>query len=351
MSNQPSKDVAGDLKSRTALPVIVAPMFLVSGKDLVLASCKEGLVGSFPAGQLWTGADFEKRLVEINDGIDQLKAANPAAKIGPYAVNITFKSTNKRLDGDIDLCVKHKVPIVLASHEATQAQIDKIHAYGGIVLHDAATIEQADKAVAAGADGIIAIGAGAGGQAGTMNPIALIGSIREFFDGPIILAGCLNTGHDILAAQAMGADMVVMGTRFIATAEATAEPEYKQMIVDSRAADVIYTSAISGAPGNFLRQSLENCGYDVEDLKKKGASAAKIPPPPGQESRAWKYAWSAGQGVSGIHDIPTVAELSDRLKTEYAAAKTDLAEKLNLTPPPKAPAPAVKRAPGMKGPG
>jgi nitronate monooxygenase len=349
MNNKP-KDIAADLKADTTLPVIVAPMFLVSGKDLVLAACKEGLVGSFPAGQLWTSAEFEKRLVEINDGIDQLKAANPGGKIGPYAVNLTFKSTNKRLEGDIDLCVKHKVPIVLASHEATQEQIDKIHAYGGIVLHDAATIEQADKAVAAGADGIIAIAAGAGGQGGTMNPIALIGGIREFFDGPIILAGCLTTGHDILTAQTMGAALVVMGTRFIATAEATAEPEYKQMIVDAHASDVIYTSAISGAPANFLRQSLENCGYDVEDLKKKGASAAKIPPPPGQESRAWKYAWSAGQGVSGIHDIPTVQELSDRLKVEYATAKTALAERLGFAPP-SAPPPSIKRIPGIKGPG
>ncbi|TAL33470.1 MAG: nitronate monooxygenase [Alphaproteobacteria bacterium] len=350
MSNPP-KDTLCGIKAGTALPVIVAPMFLVSDKKLVLASCKEGLVGSFPAGALWTSAAFEQQLIDLNDGIDKLKAANPGATIGPYAVNITFKSTNKRVDADIDLCVKHKVPIILASHEATQEQIDKIHAYGGIVLHDAATIEQADKAVAAGADGIIAIGAGAGGQAGTMNPIALVSGIREFFDGPIILAGCLNTGHDILAAQSIGADMVVMGTRFIATAEANAEDAYKQMIVDARSSDIIYTSAISGAPGNFLRQSLENCGYDVEDLKKKGASAAKIPPPPGQESRAWKYAWSAGQGVSGVHDIPTVQELSDRLKTEYAAAKTDLAEKLNLTPPPKAPPPATYKIPKIGGPG
>lgn len=344
------KDPLSGVKAGISLPVIVAPMFLVSGKDLVTAACKEGLVGAFPAGQLWTSADLEKRLVEINDDLEKFKTANPGAKLGPYAVNLTFKSANKRLDADIDLCVKHKVPIVLASHEATQEQIDKIHAYGGIVLHDAATIEQADKAVAAGADGIIAIGAGAGGQAGTMNPIALVSGIREFFDGPVILAGCLNTGNDILAAQALGADFVVMGTRFIATAEASAEDAYKQMIVDSKASDIIYTSAISGAPGNFLRQSLENCGYDVEDLRKKGASAAKIPPPPGQESRAWKYAWSAGQGVASIHDIPTVAELSDRLKVEYATAKTELAEKLGLMPP-KPPAPAVRKVPGMKGPG
>jgi nitronate monooxygenase len=351
MSNPP-KDIVADLKAATSLPLIVAPMFLVSNKDLVLASCKEGLIGSFPAGALWTSAAFEQQLVDLNDGLAKLKAANPGASVAPYAVNLTFKSTNKRLDADIDLCVKHKVPIILASHEATQEQIDKIHAYGGIVLHDAATLEQADKAVAAGADGIIAIAAGAGGQGGTMNPIALITGIKEFFDGPVILAGCLNTGNDILAAQTMGADLVVMGTRFIATKESAAEPEYKQMIVDAQTSDIIYTSAISGAPGNFIRQSLEACGYDAEQLRKEGASAAKIPPPPGQESRAWKYAWSAGQGVSGIHDIPSVADLADRLRVEYDDAKFDVAWKLGLFPPahPPPPAPALPKLPKPRGP-
>jgi nitronate monooxygenase len=341
----PSKDIGADLRNATSLPVIVAPMFLVSNADLVLASCREGLVGSIPAGASWTSAAFEQLLKDLNDGIDKLKAAEPAAKIGPYAVNLTFKSTNKRLDGDIDLCVKYKVPIVLASHEATQEQIDKIHAYGGIVLHDAATIEQANKAIAAGADGIIAIGAGAGGQAGTMNPFALVSGIREVFDGPVILAGCINTGQDILAAQAMGADMVVMGTRFIATQESAAEADYKKLLVTAQSSDIIYTSAISGAPGNFIRQSLERCGYDVDKLKKDGASAARIPPPPGQESRAWKYAWSAGQGIGGIHDIPTVAELADRLKAEHTAAKAEFAVKMGIVPP-KPPAPSVPKPRG-----
>ncbi|MEZ0260928.1 MAG: NAD(P)H-dependent flavin oxidoreductase [Alphaproteobacteria bacterium] len=316
----------------TSLPLIVAPMFLVSTEDLVLASCKEGLVGSFPSGASWTSAAFEQVLIAINDGLDKIKKADPAAKPGPYAVNITFKDTNKRLDADIDMCVKYKVPIVLASHHATKEQIDKIHAYGGIVLHDATTPEQAKAAVAAGADGIIAVAAGAGGQAGAMNPFALIGAIRQFFDGPLALAGCLNTGKDILAAQAMGADFAVMGTRFIATAEAHAEPAYKQMIVDSQSSDIIYTSAVSGAPGNFIKQSLENAGYDAEDLRKKGASAARIPTPPGQEGKAWKYAWSAGQGVGAINDIPTVAALATRLKTEYEDAKADMRATLGLAP-------------------
>jgi nitronate monooxygenase len=335
------KDILADLKARTALPLIVAPMFLVSTGDLVLASCREGLVGSFPSGAHWTSAAFEQALIDINDGLDRMRASGGAP--GPYAVNITFKSTNKRLDADIDLCVKHKVPVILASHEATKEQIDRIHAYGGIVLHDAATPEQAKHAVAAGADGIIAIAAGAGGQAGAMNPVALLGAIRAFFDGPLVLAGCLNTGHDILAAQAMSADFAVMGTRFVATTEANAEPEYKQMIVDAMASDIIYTSAVSGQPANFLRQSLEACGYDAEDLRKKGAHAPRIPTPPGQENRAWKYAWSAGQGVSGISDIPAVHDLAERLKTEYADAKKDLAAKLGL-------AAAAPRLPKPKGP-
>jgi len=329
-------DIRDSLKSGTSLPLIVAPMFLVSTEDLVIASCKEGLVGSFPSGACWTSAAFEQMLITINDGLDKIK--NPA----PYAVNITFKDTNKRLDADIDICVKYKVPIVLASHHATKEQIDKIHTYGGIVMHDAATPEQAKAAVAAGADGIIAVAAGAGGQAGTLNPIALLGAIRQFFDGPLALAGCLNTGKDILAAQAMGADFAVMGTRFIATAEAHAEPAYKQMLVDAQSSDIIYTSAVSGAPGNFIKQSLENAGYDAEDLRKKGASAARIPTPAGQEGKAWKYAWSAGQGVGSINDIPTVAELSNRLKTEYSDAKADMALRLGIVPKkttPKPPAP------------
>jgi nitronate monooxygenase len=343
MSKTPA-DIRKTLKSGTSLPLIVAPMFLVSTEDLVVASCKEGLIGSFPAGASWTSAAFEQMLITINDSLDKIQKADPSAKPAPYAVNITFKDTNKRLDADIDMCVKYKVPIILASHHATKEQIDKIHAYGGIVLHDATTPEQAKAALAAGADGIIAVAAGAGGQAGTMNPFALLGAIRGFFDGPLALAGCLNTGKDILAAQAMGADFAVMGTRFIATAEAHAEPAYKQMIVDAKASDIIYTSAVSGTAGNFIKQSLENAGYDAEDLRKQGAGAVKIPTPPGQEGKAWKYAWSAGQGVGGINDIPTVAELATRLKTEYAEASADVAAKLGIVPKkaaPKPPAPCL----------
>lgn len=336
------KSSADDLKSKTSLPVIVAPMFLVSNPDMALASCKKGLVGSFPALNQLTSEGFEDWLIKMNEGIEKLKNDNPGQTIGPYAVNLIVHKSNPRLEEDLALCVKHKVPIVITSLGAVPELVKAVHSYGGIVLHDVTNIEHAKKAAAAGVDGLIAVSAGAGGHAGTRNPLSLVNEIREFFDGIVVLAGCLSNGHDVLAAQVIGADFAYMGTRFVATAESSAAPEYKQMICDASAGDIIYTSAVSGIPANFLKESMEKAGFDIEKLKKEGASSGKLKPlnADGEEAKAWKTVWSAGQGVSNIHDIPTVADLADRLKTEYAAAKQELAAKLDLAPPkPKAAAP------------
>jgi nitronate monooxygenase len=331
----PQKIPAQDLKSRTSLPVIVAPMFLVSNPDMALASCKKGMVGSFPALNQLTSEGFEDWLIRMNAGIEKLKQDNPGQTIAPYAVNLIVHKTNPRLEEDLALCVKHKVPIVITSLGAVPDLVKAVHAYGGIVLHDVTNIEHAKKAAAAGVDGLIAVSAGAGGHAGTRNPVSLVNEIREFFDGIVVLAGCLSTGQDVLAAQAMGADFAYMGTRFLSTAESGADKDYKQMICDAGAGDIVYTSAVSGIPANFLRQSMEKAGFDIDKLKKEGAGAGKLKPlnTAGEEAKAWKTVWSAGQGVSNIHDIPTIADLADRLKTEYEDAKQKLAAKIGLAPP------------------
>ncbi|HYD18991.1 MAG TPA: nitronate monooxygenase family protein [Patescibacteria group bacterium] len=332
---------ADALRAATALPLIVGPMFLVSNAALVTAACQEGVIGSFPARSKWTAAEFETFLKEVTTTLDAYKTANPGKTVAPYSINLSVRKNSARLQADLDLCEKYKVPIVHASGPVSAEIVNRIKSYGGILLQDALTVEEARHAVAAGVDGIIAVAAGAGGQAGMINPIVLVNEIRQFHGGLLILAGSLSTGRDIAAAQALGADMVLMGTRFLATQESAAEPDYKKMVVDSGSADIIYTSAISGIAGSFLKASIVANGYDPEDLKKRGPGADKIPTPPGQEGRAWKYVWSAGQAAGNIADLPTVAELTDRLKAEYLAAKVDLARKFGTAPPaaPKPPQP------------
>jgi len=326
------------LTDSTKLPVIVAPMFLISTPDLVVASCKEGLIGSLPAASQWTSAGLDGWLTDISTRLDALrqKGETPA----PYAINLGFRKSSPRLDADVDLCVKHKVPVILASGDIPAETVKKIHAYGGIVLQDVSSAAEAKRAAQNGVDGVIAVTAGAGGQGSSMNPLALLGEIRQFFDGVVALAGCVTTGHDILAAKAMGADMAVMGTRFICTAESAAEPEYKEMIKKATADDIIHTSAISGYPANFLKDSITAAGFDAAKLKKEGAGADRIQPPPGEASKAWKTVWSAGQGSGNIHDIPTVAALTLKLTQEYADAEAALLKKLGHAPKPQKPKPA-----------
>jgi len=330
---------ADDLKSKTSLPLIMAPMFLVSTPALALAACAEGVVGSFPALNQMTSAGFEQWLVEMNTGLDDLRQKNPGKTIAPYAVNLIVNPKDPRmlarLQSDLPLIVKHKVPVVITSLGLEKSIIDAIHSYGGIVLHDVTNARHAKKAIAAGVDGIIAVAVGAGGHAGTLNPIALIDEIRSFYDGLLILSGCMTAGSDILAAEALGADFAYMGTRFINTVESGAKAEHKQMIIDGEAKDIVLTPVVSGVHANFLRQSLEKAGYKEEELKAAFFNSSKLKPADG-EIASWNTVWSAGQGVSNIKDTPTVLQLIDRLKKEYEAAQKKLLSKFNKPQPPKA---------------
>ncbi|MBA6117302.1 nitronate monooxygenase [Pseudomonas putida] len=300
------------LEQRLRLPVVAAPMFLISNPQLVLACCGSGVVGSFPALNQRDSAGFKAWLEEIEAGLAQLQA--PA----PYAVNLIVHPTNPRLQADLALCVEHRVPIVITSLGAVKEVVDAVHSYGGLVFHDVTTRRHAEKAAQAGVDGLIAVAAGAGGHAGTWSPFALAAEIRQFFDKTLLLAGCINHGHEILAAQVLGADLAYMGTRFIATGESHAQEAYKQMLLDAQAADIIHTPAVSGIPASFLRASLEQAGYDMNALK-TGHEQGKLKPID-DEAKAWKTVWSAGQGVGDIHDLPGAAQLIERLHNEYHAA-------------------------------
>ena len=300
------------LEQRLRLPVVAAPMFLISNPRLVLACCSSGVVGSFPALNQRDSAGFKAWLEEIEAGLAQLQA--PA----PYAVNLIVHPTNPRLQADLALCVEHRVPIVITSLGAVKEVVDAVHGYGGLVFHDVTTRRHAEKAAEAGVDGLIAVAAGAGGHAGTWSPFALAAEIRQFFDKTLLLAGCLNHGHEILAAQMLGADLAYMGTRFIATAESQAPSAYKQMLLDSHAADIVHTPAVSGVPASFLRPSLEQAGYDINAIK-DGHEQGKLKPID-DEAKAWKTVWSAGQGVGGIDDLPSASALIGRLHDEYRDA-------------------------------
>ncbi|HDS1802898.1 TPA: nitronate monooxygenase [Pseudomonas putida] len=300
------------LEQRLRLPVVAAPMFLISNPTLVLACCASGVVGSFPALNQRDSAGFKAWLEEIEAGLAQLQA--PA----PYAVNLIVHPTNPRLQADLALCVEHLVPIVITSLGAVKEVVDAVHGYGGLVFHDVTTRRHAEKAAEAGVDGLIAVAAGAGGHAGTWSPFALAAEIRQFFDKTLLLAGCLNHGHEILAAQLLGADLAYMGTRFIATTESQAQDAYKQMLLDAHAADIIHTPAVSGIPASFLRSSLEQAGYDMSALK-GGHEQGKLKPVD-DEAKAWKTVWSAGQGVGEIHDLPSASALIERLHSEYREA-------------------------------
>ena len=301
------------LENRLRLPLVTAPMFLVSAPSMVLASCNAGVVGSFPALNQRESAGFAAWLDEI--------AAGLTADAAPYAVNLIVHGSNPRMQADLAICVEKKVPIVITSLGAVKEVVDAVHSYGGLVFHDVTTRRHAEKAAEAGVDGLIAVAAGAGGHAGTWSPFALVAEIRQFFDKTLLLAGCLNHGHEILAAQLLGADLAYLGTRFIATQESQASAAYKQMLLDARAADIIHTPAVSGVPASFMRQSLEAAGYDLARLNDKAdVNYGEKLKPVSDEAKAWKTVWSAGQGVGDIHDLPTVAELVERLDREYRAA-------------------------------
>lgn len=299
------------LEQRLRLPVVAAPMFLISNPQLVMACCRNGVVGSFPALNQRDTAGFKAWLEEIEAGLKDLEHA------APYAVNLIVHQSNPRLQADLSVCVEHKVPIVITSLGAVKEVVDAVHSYGGLVFHDVTTRRHAEKAAQAGVDGLIAVAAGAGGHAGTWSPFALVSEIRQFFDKTVLLAGCINRGHEILAAQLLGADLAYLGTHFIASEESLASADYKNMLLDAKAADIIHTPAVSGVPANFMRQSLEKAGYDLASLSKGGDIQLK---PIHEEAKAWKTVWSAGQGAGGIDEQLPVEQLIARLDSEYREA-------------------------------
>ncbi|OHY80854.1 nitronate monooxygenase family protein [Marinobacter sp. AC-23] len=309
-------------KNSLSLPLIAAPMFIISGPELALACCREGIVGSFPALNQRTSEGFEEWLIQMNEGHGKLKEEHSEENIAPYAVNLIVHRSNPRWQADLELCVKHQVPIIITSLGAASQVVEAVHSYGGVVFHDVTNQKHARKAAEAGVDGIIAVAAGAGGHAGTINPFVLVHEIRDVFDGIILLAGGLSHGEDILAAQALGADLAYMGTRFINTTESRAEDAYRNMIIESVSGDIIHTPAVSGIPASFMRQSLEAAGFPMDKLSQAGEiNYGEKLKPVDDEAKAWKTVWSAGQGVSQINDVVSVQALVSRLKQEYEGAR------------------------------
>jgi nitronate monooxygenase len=307
------------LHGRLSVPVIGAPMFTVSGPDLVIAQCKAGIVGSFPALNARPPELLEEWLVRIRRELAAHDAAHPDRPAAPFAVNQIVHRSNDRLAHDLALCVKHQVPIIITSLGAREEVNDAVHAYGGTVLHDVINNRFARKAIEKGADGLIAVAAGAGGHAGTTSPIALIQEIREWLDGPLVLSGAIATGRAVLAAQAMGADLAYVGSAFIATREANAPDAYKQMIVESGAADIVYTNHFSGVHGNYLKPSIARAGLDPDNLQVADPSKMNFADG-GAHRRAWRDIWGAGQGVGAVKAVVGAADLVARLKREYEAA-------------------------------
>lgn len=300
-----------EFKSRLTLPVIVSPMFIISGTKMVIECCKNGIVGTFPALNGRTTEDFEKMLIEITTELKNFEEKT-GIKPAPFGVNIIVNHTNPRVIPDLEICAKYKVPLIITSLGAVKEIVDAVHGWGGLIFHDVIKKRHAEKAAEAGVDGIICVSAGAGGHAGTANPFALLTEIKSFFKGQIILAGSINSGAEILAAQTIGADFAYMGTRFIATQECLASQEYKEMVINSGIDDILYTEGVSGVKANFLIKSIEKAGMDINQKKEEDFSKLT-----GEQAKAWKDIWSAGHGVAGIHTIKPIQELVQDLKREY----------------------------------
>ncbi len=299
------------------IPAVAAPMFLISGPEIVIECCKNGIVGTFPALNQRTSEGFEEWVIEIKTELDNYEKET-GIKPAPFGVNLIVHQTNPRVKKDLSICIKHKVPIIITSLGAVSQLVNAVHSYGGLVFHDVIKKRHAEKATEAGVDGLILVAAGAGGHGGTLNPMPFISEVRSFFDKTILLSGCISSGRDIASAIQMGADLAYLGTRFINTLECKADEKYKEMIINSKAGDIVYTAAVSGVNANFLRQSLESMGITEEmwgNTKKINfgdeLDAAQA------EAKAWKTIWSAGQGVSSIEDCPSTKDLIDKLKKEF----------------------------------
>lgn len=311
------------LHAHTRLPVIGAPMFLVSGPDLVVAQCAAGIIGTFPSLNARPQEQLHDWLTRIENGLAAKRQAAPDAQIAPYGVNLIVHPSNPRWQGDLAICAERRVPLIITSLHAPEAVVAAAHGYGGLVLHDVTNVRHAKRALDAGVDGLILVAAGAGGHAGQISPFALVNEIRAFYDGPLALSGCISHGKDILAAQVLGCDFAYMGTRFIATQESLAGDAYREMVLQAQAADVTYTPYFSGVPANYLSASIRAAGLDPLELARNG-----VAPPANMDKssrpKAWKDVWSAGQGVGAAQEILPAAMLVDQLESEYLAAREAL---------------------------
>ena len=316
------------IKDNISIPVIGAPLFLVSGPDLVIAQCKAGIIGSFPALNARPQHVLEEWIVRIKTELAEYQEQNPDAKVAPFAVNQICHASNDRLMQDMETCVKHEVPIIITSLRPPAEVVEAAHSYGGLVFHDVISVRHAKKAAEQGVDGLILVCAGAGGHAGALSPFALLREVKEWFDGTVILSGSLGDGHSVASAIALGADFAYLGTRFIATEEANADPEYKKMLEDSAASDIVYSSLFTGVLGNYLKPSIKNAGLDPDNLPDADKSAMNFGSGGNTDSKAWKDIWGSGQGIGAIKDSPSVAQLVERIESEYIQAFEDFKSKM-----------------------
>jgi len=319
------------LRDRLRLPVIASPLFIISNPDLVIAQCKAGIVGSFPALNARPASQLDEWLAQITEELADWDAKNPDLPSAPFAVNQIVHKTNDRLEHDVEMAAKYKVPIIITSLGAREDVNQSVHAYGGIVMHDVINDRFARKAVEKGADGLIPVAAGAGGHAGALSPFALIQELRTWFDGPIALSGAIANGAAILGAQAMGADLAYIGSAFIATKEANAAQGYKDMIVESSGEDIVYSNLFTGVHGNYLRPSILAAGLDPDNLPEADPSKMNFGSGGNTKAKAWKDIWGCGQGIGAVEEILGAGELVAKLAAEYEAAKASLAEKTSFT--------------------
>ena len=323
--------IPDSIKDNISIPVIGAPLFLISVPDLVIAQCKAGIIGSFPALNARPQHVLEEWIIRIKTELKEYQEQNPDKKVAPFAVNQICHGSNDRLQGDMEICVKHEVPIIITSLRPPAEVVEGAHSYGGLVFHDVINVRHAKKAADMGVDGLILVCAGAGGHAGALSPFALLREVKSWFDGTIILSGSIGDGYSVASALALGADFAYLGTRFIATHEANAEPEYKQMLIESSANDIVYSNLFTGVLGNYLKPSIQNAGLDPDNLPTADKSAMNFGSGGNTDSKAWKDIWGSGQGIGLIEDAPTVEDLVLRIRSEFNEATSDFNNKAKIS--------------------
>ena len=323
--------IPDSIKDNISIPVIGAPLFLISVPDLVIAQCKAGIIGSFPALNARPQHVLEEWIVRIKTELKEYQEQNPDKKVAPFAVNQICHGSNDRLQGDMEICVKHEVPIIITSLRPPAEVVEAAHSYGGLVFHDVINVRHAKKAADMGVDGLILVCAGAGGHAGALSPFALLREVKSWFDGTIILSGSIGDGYSVASALALGADFAYLGTRFIATHEANAEPEYKQMLIESSASDIVYSNLFTGVLGNYLKPSIQNAGLDPDNLPTADKSAMNFGSGGNTDSKAWKDIWGSGQGIGLIEDAPTVESLVERIRAEFNEAASEFNNKAKIS--------------------